>query len=421
VTQLENPMPLADLAPDAPGMDVGLRQERTRRVLMVAPQPFYTDRGTPIAVRQVLEALGELGQPVDLLTFPIGADPTVPGLRIFRSGNPLGIGRVPIGLSMRKVALDISLLGAFRRRLASESYWCIHAVEEAAFPAAILARRYRIPLLYDMQSSLAEQLARVGPLGVPLFPTALNAMERWLLRRSNLVVTSAGLAARVRETVPGVPVREWHYSNSSAESSPAAIEQLRESLGLRGGPVVLYSGTFEPYQGLPELVAAIPAVREQVPDATFVFVGADEVNGLLGHEGVVPLVESGALRIIDRRPREEMPDYLALADVLVSPRAYGGNVPLKIFDYLAARRPIVATDIPTHRTLLAEDRAVLVAPEPQALAAGILEVLRDPARALRLAETARTYSDNHLGWNRFVASIQSLYAELERHAGALGR
>ena len=247
-------------------------------------------------------------------------------------------------------------------------------------------------------------------------------MERWLLRRSSLVVTSAGLAARVRATVPGVPVREWHYSNTPAESSPAAIERLRDSLGLRGGgPVVLYSGTFEPYQGLPDLIAAIPAVREQVPDATFVFVGADEVNGLLAQVGVESLVASGALRIIDRRPREEMPDYLALADVLVSPRAYGGNVPLKIFDYLAARRPIVATDIPTHRTLLSEDRAVLVAPEPRALARGILEVLGDPARAHRLAEAARTYSDDHLGWNRFVASIESLYAELERHAGALAR
>ena len=42
-------------------------------------------------------------------------------------------------------------------------------------------------------------------------------------------------------------------------------------------------------------------------------------------------------------------------------RAYGGNLPLKIFDYLAASRPIVATDIPTHRTVLTEERAVLEA------------------------------------------------------------
>jgi len=428
VSPLEKPFAAMDLSLGAAGVGVEGRQDRAqsgtalreRRVLVVAPQPFYEDRGTPIAVRQVLEALGELGQPVDLLTFPIGAEIAVPGLRIFRSGNPFGIRRVPIGLSLRKVVLDGSLLGALRRRLAGEQYWCIHAVEEAAFPAAILARQYGIPLLYDMQSSLAEQLARLGPLGLPPSRAALSAMERWLLRRSSLVVTSAGLAARVRAAEPGVPVREWHYSSAPAESSPAAVDHLRDGLGLRGGgPVVLYSGTFEAYQGLPELIAAIPAVRERVPDATFVFVGADRANGLVAHASVESLVESGALRIVDRRPREEMAIYLALADVLVSPRAYGGNLPLKIFDYLAAGRPIVATDIPTHRTVLAEDRAVLVAPETSAIARGILEVLGDPARADRLAHAARTYAETHLGWNRFVASIEALYAELERHAGAL--
>jgi glycosyltransferase involved in cell wall biosynthesis len=110
---------------------------------------------------------------------------------------------------------------------------------------------------------------------------------------------------------------------------------------------------------------------------------------------VEPLVNRSA-RIIDRRPREEMPDYLALADVLVSP-ALRRQRALKIFDYLAAGRPIVATDIPTHRTLLAEDRAVLVAPEPQALARESRYWATRPGAPPRRGR--RTYSDNHLGWN----------------------
>lgn len=112
-----------------------------------------------------------------------------------------------------------------------------------------------------------------------------------------------------------------------------------------------------------------------------------------------------------------MPSFLALADVLVSPRAFGGNLPLKVFDYLAAGRPIVATDIPTHRTVLAEDRAVLVAPHSEALAQGILAVLGEPARARRLAAAARRYARTHFGWSGFVRSVEALYAEVERHAG----
>jgi glycosyltransferase involved in cell wall biosynthesis len=404
----------------APGpalADRGVAEVPGRRILVVAPQPFYEDRGTPIAVRQVLQALGELGRSVDLLTFPIGTDIGVPGLSIFRSANPFGFRRVPIGLSFRKVILDVPLMWALRRVVDPARYSCIHAVEEAAFPAAVLARRHGIPLLYDMQSSLAEQLAWLDPMGLAPTRHALDAMEAWLLRRSTLVVTSAGLAVRVKAMVPEVPVREWHFPSAPTDSTAVGVQRLRDELGLSGsGPVVLYSGSFEPYQGLPELIAAIPAVRARVPDVTFVLVGADRANGLIEHEGADGLVTAGALRIVERQPREAMAAYLALADVLVSPRAYGGNLPLKVFDYLAAGRPIVATDIPTHRTVLADDRAVLVAPRTEALAEGILSVLGDPERAQRLGAAARRYAQAHFGWSRFVDSVEALYAEVERDA-----
>lgn len=394
---------------------------RPHRILVVAPQPFYEDRGTPIALRQVLQALGELGYAVDLLTFPVGTDVQVPGLQIHRSANPFALRSVPIGLSAPKIVLDLSLVAELGRLMAREPYWCIHALEEAAFPAAILARRHRIPLLYDMQSSLPEQLARASPFGLPPVRALLDASERWLLRRASLVVTSAGLASRVRQAVPDVPVREWHFAGVPPAASPEAVEQVRETLGLRGsGRMVLYSGTFESYQGLSELVAAIPIVRDRAPDTTFVFVGADKVNGLVASTNAEALIASGALRIVDRQPRERMAAYLALADVLVSPRAWGGNLPLKIFDYLAAGRPIVATDIPTHRTVLAEDRAVLVAGETGAIARGILSVLDDPAHGAHLAAAARAYAKTHLGWGRFVESVAGLYTEMEQHARALG-
>ncbi len=386
-----------------------------RRILVVAPQPFYEDRGTPIAVRQVLLALGELGRSVDLLTFPIGTDIAVPGLTILRSANPFGFRQVPIGLSVRKVILDLPLMWALRQVVGSARYSCIHAVEEAAFPAAMLARRHGIPLLYDMQSSLPEQLGRLDLLRLPPTRHVLEAMERWLLKRSSVVVTSAGLAVRVKRMAPEVPVREWHFPSAPTDSTPVGVRRLRDALGLTGtGPVVLYSGSFEAYQGLPELIAAIPFVRERVPGVTFVLVGADRANGLVSHAQADGLVAAGALRIIERQPREAMAAYLAMADVLVSPRAYGGNLPLKVFDYLAAGRPIVATDIPTHRTVLTEERAVLVAPRTEALAAGILSVLADPERAQRLATAGRRYARAHLGWTRFKDSIEDLYAEVER-------
>jgi glycosyltransferase involved in cell wall biosynthesis len=363
----------------------------------------------------VLQALSELGRGVDLLTYPVGINVEIPGLRIFRSGNPLRFESVPVGLSLRKLVLDLPLTSSLRARLAREHYTCVHAVEEAAFPAALFARQRGIPLLYDMQSSLAEQLGALGPLSLPPTHRMLEAAERWLLQQSDLVVTSAGLAPRVRAMVPQVRVREWHFPSASGGAAPADVARLREALGiLPRAPVVLYSGTFEAYQGLPELIAAIPLVRAERADAIFVFVGAEGADGQLS--AAAAHIESGALRVVDRQPRADIPAYLAMADVLVSPRAYGGNLPLKIFDYLAASRPIVATDIPTHRTILTDERAVLVQPQPEALADGILAVLGDPGHAARLSAAARDYARAHLGWGRFVEAVAELYDDVERHA-----
>jgi glycosyltransferase involved in cell wall biosynthesis len=387
-------------------------------VLVVAPQPFYQDRGTPIALRQVLEALSELEYRVDLLTFPVGEDIELPGLRTFRAANPFGIKRVPVGLSLRKMLLDLSLISALSARLRQETYSCIHAVEEAAFPAVLLGRRTGVPVLYDMQSSLPEQLLGSPAFRIPPLPYLLHRMERWLLNRADLVVASIGLADRVRRLAPGTRVREWRFPSFHPDASPGDARALRHRLGVPpDAPVILYSGTFEAYQGLDELVGAIPLVRAQNPRATFVLVGAERVNGFATQEPTASLLRDGALLVIKRQPRTQMAAFLRMADVLVSPRAYGGNLPLKVFDYLAAGRPIVATDIPTHRTVLSEERAVLVPPETEALAAGILRLLSDGGEAARLGEAAEGYAREHLGWHAFVRSVAEIYDEAHQHAG----
>ena len=383
-----------------------------RRILVVAPQPFYQDRGTPIALRQVLEALSQLCYRVDLLTFPQGEDIALPGLRIFRAGNPVGIRTVPIGFSLRKVALDASLVAALNTRLSRDSYTCVHAVEEAAFPAVVMGRRRGIRTLYDMQSSLPEQLLKHRVARIPPVPSALGAAERWLLNRADLVVASVGLADRVRRVAPGTRAREWRFPSGTVADHSGEAEGLRRRLGLSdAAPVVLYSGTFEAYQGLEHLIAAAPRILERVPSARFVLVGADEAGRVEVETAAGELVRDGILTIVDRQPRSVIPGYLALADVLVSPRAFGGNLPLKVFDYLAAGRPIVATDIATHRELLTDERAVLVAPTAEGLAAGVVSVLCDVEKSTALAEAAREYAVEHLGWGRFRQSVAEIYQE----------
>jgi glycosyltransferase involved in cell wall biosynthesis len=384
--------------------------QSSRRVLVVAPQPFYEDRGTPIAIRCVLAALSELQYEVDLLTYPIGSPIELPALRIFRVGQQWRFTHIPIGFSLRKLFLDAALLPALRRQLQQERYCCIHAVEEAAFLAIMAAYKRNIPVIYDMQSSMPEQLLKHRLFRRTIVQKYCHLLERWLIRKVDFVVCSAGLEQYVRTVHPSVNVREWIFPSATVAISPETRQTLRAQLGITAKErVVLYTGNSEPYQGLSKLLEAVPAVLAKVPNTVFVLVGITEPAEIHMLLKARRLSDCRALRIVGRQPQHTMPQYMAIADILVTPREPLGNVPLKIFDYMAAGRPIVATDCAAFRTVLNEDRARLVRPSAQAFAEAIVFLLHDQREAARLGVAARRYAAEKLGWKAFVELVRHAY------------
>ncbi len=383
---------------------------RGARVLVVSPQPFYSDRGTPIAVLNLLRALSDLGHQVDLLTYPIGRDVDIPNVRCFRVPNPLRLRSVPVGFSLRKLWLDLFVGRALWQRLRETRYDCVHAVEEASTLALVAAKRFGVPVVYDMQSSLAEQMRRRFFLRNRFAGRLLKRWERWVLSGVSYVAASAGLAERVRRLCPEARVFEWRYPSPVHQVTSEEIARLRSRLAIASGrPVVLYTGTFEAYQGLPVLVAAMERVLKKVPGAVLVLVGAGGTRGLNGRIGKVP---ADAIRVLEREPRESMASFRALADVLISPRVHGDNLPLKVFEYLSAGRAIVATSIPAHRSVLNDETALLVEPTPHGIADGIVELLENADLRRRLGSAASSYAARELNWGVFVRSVDKLYGEV---------
>ena len=389
------------------------------RILMVAPQPFYENRGTPIVLRSVIKAITESGHEVDLLTFPVGSDIEFPGLRIFRIGNFFQFRHIPIGLSLKKIVLDCLLLPMIIFRLRQRKYTCIHAVEEAVFPAMIATKIYGIPLLYDMQSCLPEQLKDYFLFRSKLIQRALQSIEQLAICNADLVVCSAGLKEYVSNLMQSDRVREWHFPPLEANhSTPQTAQQLREALQIPSGAhVIMYTGNFATYQGVFILIDAIPRVLESIPESIFVFVGAEATTSLQSLSVAEDALSS--VRIIARQPRDTIPDYLDIADVLISPRNLVGNFPLKVFDYMAAGKPIVATDSPAHRSILDDDSAMLVTPNSDALADGIIQLYLNPYKAKKMSEEALRYAQKHLGWRTFVDEINSIYEQVKCNRNSL--
>ena len=196
------------------------------------------------------------------------------------------------------------------------------------------------------------------------------------------------------------------------------LASIRTGLDLGESPVVVYTGTLEPYQGIDLLVEASRSVIQQMPQVRFVMVGgtAAQVAELRRHADRVGA--GHAFRWVPPVPPDEVPRYLQLADVLVTPRARGTNTPLKIYQYLRAGRPIVATAIRSHTQVLDASLAELVAPEPVALADGLVRVLRDTAYAMRLAEAGARAASDRYSEQRYLEKLDDLLGRLTRPSGA---
>lgn len=101
------------------------------RILLVAPQPYYSERGTPIAVRLLAATLAGTGHSVDLLTYPYGEDVVTENVRVLRCKRFPGIRHIPIGFSLSKLLTDLFLTASVIRLARRGAYDVIHAVEEA--------------------------------------------------------------------------------------------------------------------------------------------------------------------------------------------------------------------------------------------------------------------------------------------------
>lgn len=381
------------------------------RILFLAPQPFFEVRGTPLAVLAMLRALTGLGHRVDLLSFPQGEPVALPGL-VHRRSLRLPVGRVRAGPSLAKLVLDVPFLIQAGWRMLVGRYDVVHAVEEAAHLVAPLARLLRLPLVMDVDSQIPDQLRYTGfATRGPLLALA-ETLESYALRRAAVVIT---VCDSLTEGVARVAGRERVFQ---IEDPPlvgqrvpdaARVRALREALGLRQAPLALYTGNFEPYQGVELLIAAAADVAE----AQFLFVGGEPAEVASMRTRAAEAGVAGRCFFAGKRPPDELPELLTLADVLVSPRLRGANTPFKVYTYLAAGRPLVATRLPTHTQLLDDSLAFLVEPTSSALAAGIRAALADPAAAARRAANGRALIEREYSPARFDAKVRAAYARLQ--------
>lgn len=276
-------------------------------------------------------------------------------------------------------------------------------------------RRRRWPLVYEIHSLLGDEVER-DSLGRGLVFRGYLELEKRVLRHAaavivlgepvkRVVVDEKGVPAdRVSVIYPGIDLGEFERSVPEVAIPGVSAEHR----------VVMYIGSIvHPNQGVPILIDALPRVFESDGQARCVLVGGPAEAGVeyqarLGRFGDRLIVMAG-----------QTPDQVVAlsrrADVLVHPRLAcreNYSVQSKIAVYLAAGRPIVATDFGDYQTLLGESGAgLLSAPEPEPLARAILKVLANPDLADRLSSHTGPIAREYFAMDRNIDRYLDVYRQ----------
>jgi len=379
------------------------------KILLLAPHPYYVDRGTPIDVDILLRALSAGGHHVDLVCYAEGEPRDYPGISIHRVGarGRAGIGRP--GFSFRKLRNDVGLARRAWALAAANDYDVVHAGEEAVFIAMALKRRFGIPYVYDMDSSIAQQMVeQMGALR--LLGPLLDGCEAAAIRGAAAVAPVCNKLAELAHE-RGAALVETLHDISQLEECSESSGKIREKLGIEG-ILMMYVGNLEPYQGVDLLLDALALAAPQVEQVDLVIAGGSSEHIEAYTKRAESLGVAERVHFLGPWPARKLGELLAEADILTAPRIRGINTPMKIFPYLHSGRPVLATALPTHTQILSDSLCVLAPADPPGFAQGMVALASDASLRARIGASGKAFVEENHTFAAHRRRVDRLYAEL---------
>jgi len=384
-----------------------------RKVLLISPQPFFQWRGSPIRVSFNVRALVKLGYQVDLLTLPVGDKMNIPGVRIIRTPNLFNIKNIPIGPSVLKALFDLLLLFKGVPLAFKNNYDVIHCVEDAGIIGMIISfLTGRSRLIFEIHSDpFSYKKGLIQNIVLYLYVK----IERFVIRHADAIIaTGPGLVKQVREMAYNVSVHHiFDIASSLVESEKNKCLLIKKQLQQKNNELLItFVGSFAIYQGVDLIFESVPMVMQRNPNARFIIIGGSDKEITVRQNRLKQRGVDNAVTFVGKVPPDELPNYLAASDILLSPRMAGVNTPLKLLDYLKAGRAIVATNVLSNTLILNDSTAIIVSPEPKAFAKGICFLLDDEKFRLRLALNGKKLSSNRYSFAEFKKRLDACYKTL---------
>lgn len=321
------------------------------RVLMVAACPFPANRGTPSRILRMAESLSLKGHQVHVVSYHIGDSSidvneslTVHKIKPFFSYN-----KMEPGPSFKKPFLDFMLAMKIVQISKKQDIDIIHAHHIEGLASSILASKIlRIPLIYDAHVHVTNELEILGVFSnTSLLKDLTLFFEKLFINRSTAIVAVSNELGDILSSFGYPDNKIWiiptgtnleHFENILSSESK---NNIKKSFGLsEQEPLIMYTGTITPYQGLEYLIDSMELLLRKLPSAKLIIVGDGDIEKYRKLCEQKKIAES--VIFTGEKPFHEIPSLLSIADVVVSPRTEASGIPQKLTNYMAAGAPVVA-------------------------------------------------------------------------------
>jgi glycosyltransferase involved in cell wall biosynthesis len=308
------------------------------------------------------------------------------------------------GPGARRMAMDVALLARLVARIRRERIDVVHAHNyEAAIAGLVAARLTGRPLVYHGHCAMGDELPTyfASPRLRALAARVGHALDEHVPRRADFcIAVTDELGARLRQ----VGVRDDAVACIEPVAAPAELRPVTEPAG---EPLVCYAGNLDGYQNLEFLLAAFRRIRAAEPTARLVLVTHADAQA-----NAARLVAGGAeagVEIVQAASYDEVRARLQQAAVTVSPRIQGSGFPMKLLNYMAEGKAIVASAGSAKG--LVDGRTARVVPDgdADAFADAVVELLRDAEARRRLGLAARARVEDHALWENVLDRIEAVY------------
>ena len=386
---------------------------------MVAACPFPANHGSAASIREMSDTLTDMGHDVHIVTYPVGQEEIrVRRARVHRTGPFRPETNARVGPSADKFVLDFQLLRLLCQVIRREGIDIIHAHNYEGALVGIMAKWLTgRPLLYNAVNLMTDELAGYRFIRPAFLARGLARGLDWFVPIFPNHITAVSPDLRdwfVQHRVPAAKVEMVPAGIEPDLFDNPAPEKFREQYQVNGRPVVMYTGVLNAFQRVDYLLRAFAVVLRDKPDALLLVVSplVSESHEKEQRQLAAELGISGSIVWISPHALQDLPSYLALADVTVVPRPECPGHPVKLLNYMLAGKPVVSFAGGAKGVRHLHDAFIVPNHDFEALGRGIVTLLNDRTLADELGANARATVLAEFDWRQICRKIERIYGQL---------